>query len=95
ANLSDAYLVSMRAFGADFSGAQFVGADVQGVRFEQAKLMNTDFSDADVDQSIFTGADLSGASLASAKNLKQTQIADACGNKATTLPPGITISPCE
>ncbi|MEL6113458.1 MAG: pentapeptide repeat-containing protein, partial [Pseudomonadota bacterium] len=60
-----------------------------------AKLINTDFSDADVDQSIFTGANLSGAALAGVKNLKQGQIADACGDNKTTLPAGLTITPCQ
>jgi uncharacterized protein YjbI with pentapeptide repeats len=53
-----------------------------------ANLIGANLNDARLN-----GANLSGANLTDAKNVKQSQLDQACGVNAT-LPAGLTLEPC-
>lgn len=65
--------------GADLTHASFVGAYLQGANFAGARLEGTNFSGAEMDH---------------ARGLTPGQLAAACGDEATTLPPGLRLRPC-
>jgi uncharacterized protein YjbI with pentapeptide repeats len=84
-NMSLANLFGARASQADFSNANLdsanlVGAYLGGARLSGASLRN---------------ANLAGADLSDALGLTQTQLNEACGDAATTLPAGMTIPVCR
>lgn len=66
--------------GADLTNASLVGAYLQGADLAGARL---------------AGANLSGAEASRARGLTRAQLAGACGDEATTLPPGLHIRPCR
>ena len=101
ANLADARLDAVRVHGANFSGANlqranlrmleyvkrltFAGADARNAIFRHAFLGGVDFSDAD----------LRGADFTRATGLTNAQLARACGDERTILPPGLSIPHCS
>jgi hypothetical protein len=64
---------------ATLRGALLIAADLRGVRLGSADLLGADLRDAD----------LRGADLASALFLTRPQVANARGDAATVLPPGL------
>lgn len=90
--------------GATLRGANLSVANAFGARFGKADFTNADLSDATMVGSWFggavmTGANLKGANLSgsylfNAKGLTQAQLSTACGDVATLLPAGLTISLC-
>jgi uncharacterized protein YjbI with pentapeptide repeats len=109
ANLSWADLWLADLTGADLSGADLWGtnlteADLSGAKLELANLrlanlLEANLSGANLDQANLSGADLwqadlSGANLENARNLTQAQLDEACGDRETALPPGLTLRPC-
>jgi uncharacterized protein YjbI with pentapeptide repeats len=86
ADLSGAYLSGVNLSGANLSGVNLRGADLSG-----ANLRNANLRDANLSGAYLIRADLTGA-----KNLIQTQLNEACGNKETELPEGLglTVGPC-
>jgi uncharacterized protein YjbI with pentapeptide repeats len=85
ANMSLANLFAARASGANFTGANLSGATMVGGYFGGARFNGA----------VLTGANLSGAELADAQGLTQAQLADACGDDATTLPTTLTVRACD
>ena len=101
ATLVDTRLDAVRVHGADFTGANiqranfrlleyvkgltFAGADARGAIFRHAFLGGVDFA----------GADLRGADFTRATGLTNAQLAKACGDDATILPPGLSIPRCS
>jgi hypothetical protein len=75
---------------AKLAGANFAGAILDG-----ANLSGADLSGAILDRASLTGADLSGAILTGVDGLTQEQLDEACGDASTSLPDGLTISPCQ
>ena len=65
---------------ADLTHASFVGTYLQGANFSGARLAGTNFSGAEMDR---------------ARGLTQGQLNAACGDEATTLPPGLRLHPCD
>ena len=104
AELEGANLTRVDARGAIFTGAnltgatlssgRFEGASFQGARLTAANLSDGAFADADLKNAEMVGATLSGADLANAHNLTQRQIALACADPRTRLPPGLHARPC-
>ena len=66
--------------GANLANASFVGTYLQGANFRGAHLAGTNFSGAEMDR---------------AAGLTQAQLAQACGDAATTIPPGLHVPPCR
>jgi uncharacterized protein YjbI with pentapeptide repeats len=66
--------------GADLANASFVGTYLQGANFRGAHLAGTNFSGAEMDRAL---------------GLTQAQLSQACGDGATTTPPGLRIGPCR
>ena len=92
ANLSGANLSRTNLRSADLSGANLGGANLRGADLTGAYPIGADLSGANLG-----GADLTGASLRGAKNLIQTQLNEACGNKEPELPDGLNLAllkPC-
>lgn len=93
-----------------FDRTKFVGADMSivnafGIRAEDADFTNVNFQDAVLVGGWFGGssfasanlsnANLSGADLSTARDLTQNQLNTACGDAATRLPKGLTITLCK
>jgi len=70
------------------TGADFEAADLRGADFKGADLRGADFEDARLKGVEFDGADLRGAVLARASGLGPRQLARACTDATTALPPG-------
>lgn len=85
ANMSLSNLFGARATGANFTDANLTSATLVGGHFGGARFTGA----------VLTGADLSGAEMADAHGLTQAQLATACGDDTTTLPPGLLISACR
>ena len=80
--LADAVLNAVNFHKADLSGAILINSNLVNVGFEGADLKDVDFSQSSMEKVFFAGAD-----LASARNLTQAQLDQACGNEDTQLPP--------
>ncbi len=74
---------------ANLDAARFQGAELTGVDFTNANLSGAEFGGANLAGAVFARADLTNAKLASAKNLEQSQIADACYRSQTGQEPGV------
>jgi hypothetical protein len=72
-----------------FDGASFRGADLDRAMLTGASFAGADFRGASLDGAILAGANLSGA-----RNLRQSQLDDACGDDRTRLPSGLKIKAC-
>ena len=75
---------------ASMPGAKLRYANLERTCFEEANLENADFFNADFDNTM-----LSGANLLNARNLTQTQLGNACGDKNTKLDEPLTIRNCD
>jgi uncharacterized protein YjbI with pentapeptide repeats len=73
----------------DLSHMNFGGGDLHGINFRKAKLINAVLTGSDLRDAELEGAWLDGADLSSVRNLQQTQIDVAFGNRATRLPEGL------
>ena len=80
ADLTGAYLLQANLAHARLSGANLSGANLSNARLDHADLKETQLAEAT----------LCGASLRGARNLTQTQIDQAYGDKDTRLPAGLT-----
>jgi uncharacterized protein YjbI with pentapeptide repeats len=90
AKFDRAKLVLMCMSYANFSNASFRGADLAGANLAHAKLDGADFSGANLSITSFKGTDLSAA-----KGLTQAQLNQACSDKDTKLPRGMTPKICS
>ena len=81
--------VQAKLTGANLQRANLGGAYLQGANLTGANLQKANLSGAD-----FQGANLRGAKLTEAEHLTQQQLDEACGNKETRLPEGLTIETC-
>jgi hypothetical protein len=72
-----------------FDRASFRGADLDRAMLTGATFDRADFRGASLD-----GAILAGANLAGARNLRQSQLDEACGDDATRLPAGLKVKAC-
>ncbi|MCE9521540.1 MAG: pentapeptide repeat-containing protein [Alphaproteobacteria bacterium] len=83
----------------NFSGAQLQGADMRSSNFSNAWLNWAWLAGAKLDGANFTnvnlsGAQLQGADLSKTIGLTDLQLATACGDSTTRLPPGISAPRC-
>ena len=83
-------LRDVNAYGGLFSGSVFSGANLTHASFVGAYLQGASFHDATLD-----GTNFSGAEMSHARGLTQRQLDAACGDEATTLPPGLRIPRCR
>lgn len=90
AKFDRAKLVLMCMSYANFSNASFRGADLAGANLAHAKLDGADFSGANLSITSFKGTD-----LRTAKGLTQAQLNQACSDKDTKLPRGMTPKICS
>lgn len=90
AKFDDAKLTLMCMSYANFSNASFRGADLAGANLAHAKLDGADFSGANLSITSFKGTDLRAA-----KGLTQAQLNQACSDKDTKLPKGMTPKICS
>jgi uncharacterized protein YjbI with pentapeptide repeats len=90
ARFDGADLVTANLFAARFTGATFTNADLS-----RATLVGAHFGGADLTGARLEGANLSGAELADARGLTLSQLAAACGDASTTLPPGLRAPACR
>ena len=95
ANLSKAYLVEVNLSYACLLNANLSGAALNGVDLSNAFLRFADMSGADLNGANLDYAEMDNADLRGVKNLTQSQLAKACGNKKTKLPKGLTINFCD
>jgi uncharacterized protein YjbI with pentapeptide repeats len=89
---------------ADLTRARLVDASCPQARFERARLQHANargadftratFAHADVTRMNLVGADLSGADLRQARGLTQSQLDQACGDRRTRLPRGMSVARC-
>ncbi len=90
ASFAGADLRDVNAFGGVFSSASFAGANLTNATFVGTYLQGANFRGATL-----SGANFSGAEMDRAVGLTQGQLNGACGDVATTLPPGLRISECR
>jgi uncharacterized protein YjbI with pentapeptide repeats len=101
ANLAYARLDAVRMAGADFTGANLSGANlrmleyVEGTNFAGVTARGTVFRHAYLSRVNIAGADFSGADFTRSKGLTNKQLATACGDENTILPPGLKIPSCK
>ncbi len=82
-------LRDVNAYGAVFTGSSFAGADLTHASFVGTYLEGANLAGARLD-----GTNFSGAEMARARGLTQAQLAHACGDGATRLPPGLRLPAC-
>ncbi|HEY4124474.1 MAG TPA: pentapeptide repeat-containing protein [Rhizomicrobium sp.] len=90
AKFDDAKLVLMCMSYANFSNASFRNADLAGANLAHADLNGADFSGANLSITSFKGAD-----LRTTKGLTQAQLNQACSDKDTKPPKGMTPKICS
>ena len=83
-------LRDVNAYGAVFTGANFAGANLTNASFVGTYLEGANFRGATL-----AGVNFSGAEMDRAVGLTQAQLAQACGDEATTLPRGLRLRPCS
>ena len=83
-------LRDLNAYGAVMGGADFGRADLTNATFVGAYLQGANFAGAKLD-----GTNFSGAEMAHARGLTQGQLAAACGDPSTILPPGLHLKACS
>lgn len=86
---TNADLRDVEAYGGVFSSSDFSGADLTNASFVGAYLQGSSFAGATL-----SGVNFSGAQLVGATGLSQSRLNAACGDEATTLPPGLRIPHC-
>ena len=87
--MAGADLRDVNAYGAVFTGVSFAGANMTNASFVGTYLEGANFRGATL-----TGVNFSGAEMDRAVGLTQRQLDGACGDGATTLPPGLRIPTC-
>jgi uncharacterized protein YjbI with pentapeptide repeats len=90
ARFDNAKLVLMCMSYANFSNASFRNADMAGANLAHAKLDGADLSGANLSIASFKGTDLSHV-----KGLTQAQLNQACSDKETKVPAGMTPKTCS
>ncbi|MFQ5935237.1 MAG: pentapeptide repeat-containing protein [Acidiferrobacterales bacterium] len=90
ANLRGRNLRHARAVRAFLANADLREADLSWADLEGANLQRANLSEAHLQ-----GANLTGTNLQNAKGLTQKQLAQACGDTKTKLPPGLSIKLCS
>ncbi len=88
-SFAGADLRDVNAYGGVFSSANFSGADLTHASFVGTYLQGASFARARLD-----GTNFSGAEMARARGLTQAQLDRACGDKTTSLPPGLHLQAC-
>ena len=83
-------LRDLNAYGAVFGGSNFAGANLVNASLVGTYLQGANFRGAHL-----AGANFSGAEMDRATGLTQAQLAQACGDAATTTPPGLHLQPCR
>lgn len=94
ANFNFANLQGALLYRASLRGVTFTGAKLQGANFSSADMAGVSLNLANLAGARLDGADLRGADLMNVDNLTQEQLALACGDDATLLPPKLSIEPC-
>src|SRR5665213_2211432 len=89
-NFAGGDLRDVNAYGAVFSSANFAGANLTNASFVGTYLQGANFRGARL-----TGANFSGAEMDHAVGLTNAQLSQACGDQATTLPPGLRLRSCQ
>lgn len=107
--LEDAVASHSNWRGAYLDGASLVGADLSGAVLGEVHAYRVDFRDADLTDTDIRNSSLSHALLAEARlngamldgtymrfveGLVDSQLAKACGDRDTLLPPGFSVRPC-
>ncbi len=83
-------LRDINAYGAVLGGSNFAGANLVNASLVGTYLQGANFRGAHL-----AGANFSGAEMDRATGLTQAQLAQACGDAATTAPPGLHLAPCR
>ncbi len=94
ADLRGAKLQKANLYRADLQSAILRVADLQGANLGVANLQGAKLLGANLSGANLYGANLSGAKLTEAEHLTQQQLDEACGDKETKLPEGLTIETC-
>jgi uncharacterized protein YjbI with pentapeptide repeats len=89
-DFAGADLRDVNAYGAVLSGSDFAGANLTNASFVGTYLQGANFRGAHLQ-----GANFSGAEMDRAAGLTPAALAGACGDPATTLPPGLHLSACR
>ena len=89
-NFAGADLRDVNAYGTVFSSANFAGANLANASFVGTYLQGANFRGARL-----AGTNFSGAEMDHAVGLTNGQLSEACGDQATTLPPGLRLRPCD
>ncbi len=76
---------------ADLRGACLQWADLEGADLRRANLEGANFHEVNLRGADLRGANLRGANLADVIGLTQPQLDSAHGDRATALPPGLTV----
>lgn len=83
-------LRDINAYGAVLGGSNFAGANLTNASLVGTYLQGANFRGAHL-----AGANFSGAEMDRAVGLTQGQLAQACGDAATTTPAGLRLPPCR
>ncbi len=83
-------LRDVNAYGAVLGGSNFAGANLVNASLVGTYLQGANFRGAHL-----AGANFSGAEMDRAVGLTQSQLAQACGDAATTAPPGLHLPLCR
>ncbi len=83
-------LRDVNAYGAVLGGSNFAGANLVNASLVGTYLQGANFRGAHL-----AGANFSGAEMDRATGLTQGQLAQACGDAATTTPPGLHLPACR
>ena len=83
-------LRDVNAYGAVLGGSNFAGANLVNASLVGTYLQGANFRGAHL-----AGANFSGAEMDRAVGLTQAQLAQACGDAATTAPPGLRLPACR
>ena len=100
ADFTGAVMTGVRLAHADLRDVNGYGvllgrADLRGADLTHATLVGAYLQGADLAGARLDGANLSGAEAARARGLTRAQLARACGDGSTTLPPGLSVAPCR
>ena len=87
--MAGADLRDVNAYGAVFTGISFAGANMTNASLVGTYLEGANFRGANL-----SGVNFSGAEMDRATGLTQSQLNEACGDEATTLPRGLRLRSC-
>lgn len=89
-NFEGANLSIANLYGGRFTGASFENADLS-----RAILVGGSYDGANFAGANLTDANISGAEMATARGLTQSQLNTACGDSYTQLPTGLSVQQCR